>query len=86
MTGRIIAIGDIHGGDVALATLLDSIAPDSTDTIVQLGDVLDRGPNSQRVVECLITLSTACHLIVLQGDHEELWEPRDAEITRSSPR
>ena len=43
MTGRCIAIGDIHGCADALRAILQAISPESTDVIVTLGDVIDRG-------------------------------------------
>ncbi|SIN78064.1 serine/threonine protein phosphatase 1 [Singulisphaera sp. GP187] len=70
--GRLIAIGDIHGCSVALKTLLDAINPQADDTIVVLGDVIDRGPDSKGCVESLIDLAGRCHLILLRGNHEEM--------------
>ena len=72
MPGRTLAIGDIHGCDVALNTLLAmvSIVPD--DTVVVLGDVVDRGPASRQVVDRLLKLSTECHLVFVLGNHEEM--------------
>ena len=51
MTGRTFAIGDIHGDLAALATLFERL-PDlvAGDTVVFLGDYIDRGPNSAGVV------------------------------------
>ena len=48
---RTIAIGDIHCCSVALAALLDSIDPQSDDTIVTLGDYVDRGIDSKGVID-----------------------------------
>ncbi|QEG39883.1 metallophosphoesterase family protein [Roseimaritima ulvae] len=72
MPGRTIAIGDIHGCRVALETLLDAITPSSEDTIITLGDYVDRGPDSRGVIERLISLSQTCHLVPLCGNHEEM--------------
>src|SRR5262245_18669886 len=72
MPGRTIAIGDIHGCPEALAALIDAIAPGSEDTIVTLGDYIDRGPNRRGVLDRLISLSRRCKLIPLLGNHEEL--------------
>jgi serine/threonine protein phosphatase 1 len=46
MTDRIIAIGDVHGCSKALATLLKAIEPTQQDTLVFLGNYIDRGPDS----------------------------------------
>lgn len=72
MPGRTIAIGDIHGCRSALETLLQAVAPRSQDTVVALGDYVDRGPDSRGVVDLLIELGTRCRLIALKGNHEEM--------------
>jgi serine/threonine protein phosphatase 1 len=72
MTGHTIAIGDIHGCSDALAAVIDAIAPGPADTIITLGDHIDRGPDSRGVLDQLIMLASRCRLISLQGDHEEM--------------
>lgn len=72
MPGRIIAIGDIHGCSKALRALINVIAPDSDDTVVILGDFIDRGPDSCSVVNFLMAISQRCQLVPLLGDHEEM--------------
>ena len=49
MTERMIAIGDIHGCSAALAALVRAIDPTPLDTLVFLGDYIDRGPDSRGV-------------------------------------
>lgn len=70
MSSRLIAIGDIHGCSQALSTLLTAIAPQAGDTIVTLGDYVDRGPDSSAVLEQLVELAGKCHLVPLLGNHE----------------
>lgn len=72
MTGRTIAIGDIHGCRDALAALIDAIEPRADDTLVTLGDYIDRGTDSRGVLDYLIALSGRCRLVPLLGNHEEL--------------
>lgn len=72
MAGRTIAIGDIHGCADALAALLGEISPTSNDTIIALGDYVDRGPKSRQTIDHLIGLSRECHLISLIGNHEAM--------------
>jgi len=72
MAGRTIAIGDIHGCLNSLAFLIDAVAPDPEDTVVTLGDYIDRGPDSRGVLDSLIALSGHCRLVPLLGDHEEM--------------
>jgi serine/threonine protein phosphatase 1 len=72
MPDRVIAIGDIHGHSAALAGLIEQIAPKETDTLIVLGDVIDRGPDSRGVIELLLDLARRCNLILLMGNHEEM--------------
>lgn len=81
MKERTIAIGDIHGHDVALRALLDRICPTQHDTIITLGDYVDRGPGSREVLEILIDLENRTHLVSILGNHDEMllsiWEGHD---------
>ena len=70
MAGRTIAIGDIHGCATALETLLETLAPTSDDLIITLGDYVDRGPESRRVIDLLLDLEQRCELIALLGNHD----------------
>lgn len=81
--GRVLAIGDIHGCDVALATLLDGIGLTPEDTVIVLGDFIDRGPDSKGVINRLIQLSQEVKLIAICGNHEELLLQ---SLERGSPR
>ena len=67
---RLIAIGDVHGCATALEALLAAIAPQPADTLVFLGDYVDRGPDSARVLERMVDLVSRCHLVPLIGNHE----------------
>jgi len=74
--GRTFAIGDIHGDLAALQTLfarLPQLVPG--DTLVFLGDFLDRGPDSAGVIAWLRELaeSTAAKVVFLRGNHEDAW-------------
>jgi serine/threonine protein phosphatase 1 len=70
--GRTIAIGDIHGCAAALEALLAAIRPRPDDTIVTLGDYIDRGPDSRGVIERILALSRECTLVALRGNHEAM--------------
>src|SRR4026209_381065 len=70
MTKRTIAIGDVHGCSVALQTLIAAINPQPEDTIVTLGDYVDRGPDSRGVIDQLIALIDRCELVPLLGNHD----------------
>ena len=71
-TDRLFAIGDIHGCLPALETLLAAMQPQANDTVVTLGDYVDRGPCSQEVIERLLRLQTECHLVPLLGNHDQM--------------
>jgi serine/threonine protein phosphatase 1 len=82
---RVYAIGDIHGRldlfDQLLAKIdADDIARGAADTtLVILGDLADRGPDSRGVIERLIDIKASPRKTVfLMGNHEELlirtWE------------
>jgi serine/threonine protein phosphatase 1 len=55
-----------------LESLLSAIAPTAEDTLVTLGDYVDRGPDSKGVIDRLIQLQQTCELIAIQGNHEEM--------------
>ncbi len=76
MTERTLAIGDVHGCYSALTTLLGLISITSADTVVFLGDVIDRGPSSKQVVDRIIALRDECKVVFIMGNHEEMM--RDA--------
>lgn len=72
MPGRTLAIGDIHGCQLALRKMLEQVQPVADDTIVLLGDLVDRGPASKEVVELLLDLRHKCRLVFIMGNHEEM--------------
>lgn len=76
MAGRTFAIGDIHGDLTALFRLLSTLPElDARDTLVFVGDYLDRGPSSAEVIDYLRRLpsQTPAQVITLRGNHEDGW-------------
>ncbi|MDD4269793.1 MAG: serine/threonine protein phosphatase [Pirellulaceae bacterium] len=69
---RVFAIGDIHGCFRALESILAEILPQVDDLVVVLGDFIDRGPESNRVVDRLIELSGQTQVVPILGNHEEM--------------
>lgn len=67
---RHLAIGDIHGCISALHSLLDCVGLRADDTIVPLGDYVDRGPDSRAVLQLLIDLGESYDVVPLRGNHE----------------
>ena len=77
---RVYAVGDIHGRLDLLRRLHGLIAEDArgapaaTMTIVYLGDYIDRGLDSQRVIDCLLDETPkGLTAIYLMGNHEEVF-------------
>lgn len=67
----VIAIGDIHGCAKALRILECTIPLGQGETLVTLGDYVDRGPDSHAVLEWLIAYrGRGGNLIALLGNHE----------------
>lgn len=71
-SGRLIAIGDIHGCALALDALLEATQPTRADTVVVLGDFVDQGSDTRGVIDRLLRLESECHLVCLRGNHEEM--------------
>jgi serine/threonine protein phosphatase 1 len=67
------AVGDIHGEWEMLEELLARIAPRPGDRFVFLGDYVDRGPDSRRVVERLLALEREHPCVFLLGNHESMF-------------
>ena len=77
---RVYAIGDIHGRDDLFAEIIDKIAADNNArevadvTIILLGDLIDRGPQSAQVVARAMALSKAVpEFYCLSANHEEVF-------------
>lgn len=76
---RIVTIGDIHGDydqAVALLRMCDVIDEEGKwiaepgTTVVQMGDLIDRGPSDSSVVELFQRLKKDGNVVVLLGNHE----------------
>ncbi len=68
--GRIIGISDIHGEYEKLCRVLEKITPKKDDTIIFMGDYIDRGKKSREVVDKIIDMKTICNCVYLTGSHE----------------
>jgi hypothetical protein len=90
-----VAIGDIHGAYDGLVSILratDLIDDDNqwtggTATLVQTGDIVDRGPDVRKVLDLLMDLEQQAEeqggkVLVLMGNHEAMTLLRDyQEVT-----
>jgi serine/threonine protein phosphatase 1 len=74
---KFFAIGDIHGNLSHLELLMEKIKPalnPQRDTLVFLGDYIDRGPDPKGVVDFILQLRTELpHVVCLKGNHEALF-------------
>ncbi len=78
---RLLAIGDMHGCLTALEALLAEVRPCPEDTVVTLGDYVDRGPDSKGVLDRLLRLAGETTLVPLLGNHDLLFqEALDGEL------
>lgn len=66
MNGRLIAIGDIHGCHLEFSELLARLELARDDRLILLGDLVNRGPDSGRVID----LARERGARALLGNHE----------------
>ena len=82
----IYAIGDIHGCLKALKDLMDKLPLQDADEVVFLGDYIDRGPDSNGVLDYLVKIrKPTWHF--LRGNHEQLlldWLGHPSPLTASN--
>jgi serine/threonine protein phosphatase 1 len=65
---RRLIIGDVHGHYEALLKLFEVMAPTTQDAVYFMGDLIDRGPESARVVDFVMQNKYHCIL----GNHEQM--------------
>src|SRR5499433_612267 len=72
---RTFVVGDIHGRCAQLLNLLDMLPRDpDTDTLVFLGDLIDRGADAPGCVDHILKLcgENPERVICLRGNHEQM--------------
>src|SRR5215467_1778012 len=74
MAGRLFAIGDIHGCARELEVLLAGLPLARGDTVVFVGDYIDRGPDSRAVLDQVLEMRARPDVmtICLKGNHEDM--------------
>ena len=71
--GRTFIIGDIHGCLDMLKRLMDRIAfSPGQDSLIFLGDYIDRGPDAKGVVDFILALADTSRVECLKGNHEAM--------------
>ncbi|QFT87699.1 Serine/threonine-protein phosphatase 1 [Bacillus sp. THAF10] len=74
MPTRTIVISDIHGCFKEFKTTLENLEyQPGQDKLILLGDYIDRGPQSLEVVEYVMELSEHENVVVLGGNHEDMF-------------
>lgn len=82
MKNRILAISDIHGYGDLLMKLLEEAAYDSKkDTLVLLGDYVNKGPDSKGTIKCVNKLVSQ-GAIALAGNHEYRWIEQNPKMNK----
>jgi serine/threonine protein phosphatase 1 len=87
-----IVVGDIHGNAAALSDLLGKIAHvlTSADTVVFLGDYIDRGSDTKNCVDQILHFrgTGPAVVIALSGNHQDwlLRTYRDWRVPREAGR
>jgi len=73
--GRIFAVGDIHGSLNRLKDMIFLLDIDKNrDTLVFVGDYIDRGPDSKGVLDFILELKKDLkNVVCLRGNHEEMF-------------
>lgn len=74
---NLYVIGDIHGEYDLFKELVQKIFNHpkyslENSVIVTVGDYIDRGPDSRKVVDYCITLQNTCNFVPLMGNHEDM--------------
>jgi serine/threonine protein phosphatase 1 len=79
LLGRDFIVGDIHGCYSALMRLLDVVVFNySCDRLFSVGDVIDRGPDSEKCLQLIFEP----WFFMVPGNHEKKFRDAIAKITR----
>ena len=70
---KLYVFGDIHGELLKLENLLSKLTISADDTLIFLGDYVDRGPDSCGVIELLLRLQDKYHCIFIKGNHDHVF-------------
>lgn len=70
---KVFAVSDIHGHAHEFDALLTNHWNADNEQLVVMGDLVDRGPDSLRVVQKCMELKEKYGAVILMGNHEELF-------------
>lgn len=86
LSGPVYAIGDVHGCLELMRSALKWIHEDAAGaapTVILLGDLVDRGPESAGVLEQLLVLAKMWPIRSVMGNHERMMLSFHAEPARA---
>lgn len=84
ISDRLAFVGDVHGDLANLECIVDQLRVLPLERIIFLGDYINRGVDSARVVEFLVELARSdSRAVFLKGNHEQAFDEaiRTADLT-----
>jgi serine/threonine protein phosphatase 1 len=66
-------IGDLHSNHEELSKLLNILKPKKQDTLIFLGDILDKGKDARLTLEKIWEIWKEFNCVFIMGDHEYVW-------------
>lgn len=81
---RLFAMSDIHGCLKQFKALIKKIGLKPEDTLILMGDYIDRGEDSKGVLDYIVELKDYCNLITLLGNHDAMM--RDVFLSTNQKR
>lgn len=74
MNDRILCVGDLHGCANTVKSLIETkVKPKDNDTLIFVGDYIDRGDKVFKTVEYMLELDKQFNCIFIKGNHEDMW-------------
>lgn len=67
-------IGDVHANVHELKKLLVLLQPSSADTVIFLGDYINKNPYTRETIDLLMGLQRDATCVFIKGNHEFVWE------------
>jgi serine/threonine protein phosphatase 1 len=73
MSDSIAFVGDVHGNRVALEALVWELSTLGVDSIVLLGDYINKGPDGAGVIQYIVSREGGPKIVPLLGNHEAIF-------------
>jgi serine/threonine protein phosphatase 1 len=72
MSERTLIVSDVHGMYDELCRVLDAVSYSGSDRLVFVGDYIDRGTQSRKILDFMVQLSDYPQNVFLRGNHEQM--------------